>query len=55
MDYRENITFEKTVALKNFVRMKDYDLKQRLRSRNEKSTPDDIQITENIKLDDNVV
>ena len=28
MDYRENITFKKTVALKNFVRMKDYDLKQ---------------------------
>ena len=34
-------------------KIKDYDLKQRLMSRNEQSTPGDIQMTENIQLEDN--
>ena len=36
-------------------KIKDYDLKQRLMSRNEQSTPGDIQMTENIQLEDNLV
>ena len=43
------------VAIIFAKKIKDYDLKQRLISRIEKSTPDDIQIPENIPLEDDLV
>ena len=37
-DYRENITYEKTVAQKNFVKKEEYDLQQVATEISQKST-----------------